>query len=591
MRAFRGKFLLLVVLVPVAASGTMCGREVAVPAHEPQHLLKVRPDGPPPPIAAVESEGVTRHALLSSARYFVHLPTKAVLAFALAAQTPVGVETRGFVRLAVKVDGKEVGERRINPRTERGFRDMTIEFEGPGRRGLLELELSLRNGRGDALPIPSGTTLAVADPLLLDVSGLRGRRGVILVSIDTLRRDHVGIYGHPKATSPAIDELGRQGLVVDDAVSVSSWTLPAHVSMVTSLEPSAHGAIDLDHAFNRRAPTLAVMFHQAGWLTQAVTSHLYVSSKFGFDEGFDRFDYAFDRKADEVADRAISFLDHVGPRPFFLFLHFYDVHLDYTPPEDTLRIMEPVPYTGGISGTRASLFAHLDRATLDPRDLAHVLALYDAEIRHVDDELRRVFAHLRDLGLAGTTLVAVTADHGEEFLDHGNWEHRATLYEELIRVPLVFNGPGIAAGQRLAAQASLLDVAPTILDWARLPPLPAARGQSLLRPLPAGRETYGETEFGAGSTRKRFLRGGAASWKTVLSFKVRDGTPAGEEWFDLAQDPRELRSTPPPKAAADVLRARLVKRWQDAVRQGQGAVPVDLSSEQIEQLRALGYIR
>lgn len=591
MRAFRGKLLLLVVLGPVAAASTTCGREVPAPAQPPQHLLKLPPDGPAPTIATVEAEGVTRQALLSSARYSVHLPTRAVLAFSLALQAPRGVETRGFVHLAVRVDGKEAGERRINPRTEQGFRDMTLEFAGPGRRGLLELELSLRNGRGETLPVPAGTTLAVADPLLLDVSALGDRRGVILVSIDTLRRDHVGLYGYAKPTSPAIDGLGRQGLAADDAVSVSSWTLPAHFSMVTSLDPSAHGAVDLDHAFNRRAPTLAVMFRQAGWLTQAITSHLYVSSKFGFDEGFDGLDYAFDRKAEEVADRAISFLDHAGPRPFFLFLHFYDAHLDYAPPEETLRIMEPVPYTGEIAGTRSSLFAHMNRAALDPRDLAHILALYDGEIRHVDDELRRVLARLKDLGLEGTTLVAVTADHGEEFLDHGSWEHRATLYEELIRVPLVFKGPGIAAGQRLAAQASLLDVAPTILDWAHLPPLPSARGLSLLRPLPANREAYGETEFGAGSTRKRFLRGGASSWKTVLSFKARDGAPAGEEWFDLAKDPLEARSVPPPKAAADALRARLLKRFQDAVRQGHGAIPVDLSPEQVEQLRALGYIK
>ncbi len=591
MLAFRRRHFALAVLVPLAAASTTCGRGAPVPAHAPQYLLKLKADGTPPAVAAVEAQGIKRQALLSSARYVVHLPTKGVLAFSLAAVAPAGSELRGFARVSVKVDGKEVGERHINPRTEPGFRDMSLEFAGPGRSGALELELSLRNGRGEALPLPEGATLAIADPLLLDVSRLEDRRGVILISIDTLRRDHVGLYGYRPPTSPAIDDLGRQGLVADDAVSVSSWTLPAHFSMVTSLDPSAHGAIDLDHTFNRRAPTLAVMFRQAGWLTQAITSHLYVSPKFGFDEGFDAFDYNFNRQADEVADHAISFLDHAGPRPFFLFLHFYDAHLDYTPPEETLRLMEPVPYKGGLEGTRASLFAHLSRAALDPRDLAHVLALYDGEIRHVDDQVRRVLVHLKDLGLDATTLIAVTADHGEEFMDHGSWEHRATLYEELIRIPLLFKGPGIAAGQRLSAQVSLLDVAPTILDWAHLTPLPSARGQSLLRPLPNGREAYGETEFGAGSTRKRFLRGGASSWKTVLSFKVQGGSSSGEEWFDLAKDPLEQRNAPPPAAAADAVRARLVKRWQDAVRQGQGAVPVDLTPEQIEQLRALGYIR
>ena len=590
MATFRGRLSLLVLLLPLIAPTATCIREA--PPHAPQRLLRIAPEGASPTIAAVVAGGVERQALLSSARYRVHLPTKALLAFSLAAQAPPDAETRGFLYLTVRADGKEVGERRINLRTERSFRDATLEFDGPGRRGLLELELSLRSGSGQPRPVPPGTTLAVADPLLLDTSGLADRRGVILISIDTLRRDHLGLYGYDKPTSPALDALGRQGLVADDAVSVSSWTLPSHFSMVTSLEPAAHGAIDNGHTFNRRAPTLAVMFREAGWLTHAVTSHLYVSEQYGFDEGFEALDYAFDRRAREVADRAISFLDRVGPRPFFLFLHLYDPHLNYNPPPETLRILEPEPYTGGMKGNRSS-FARRTRASTDPRDLAHLLALYDAEIRHADDELGRVFARLRDLGLEETTLIAVTSDHGEEFLDHDAWEHRSTLYEELIRIPLLFRGPGIERGRRLPAQASLLDVAPTILDWARMPPLPTARGQSLLRPLPH-REAYGETELGKGipkgMTRKLFLRGGASSWKAILTFEPKDGTPVGEEWFDLAADPRETRTAPPPEAAAAALRSRLLKRWQDARRQGEGAMPVDLSPEQLEQLRALGYV-
>lgn len=547
------------------------------------------PQGTPPATGVIRIAGVERQALLSSARYRAFLPTRAVLAFSLAAKAPAEID--GFLHLRVVADGKELAQRRINLRTERGFRDTTVEFDGPGRTGLLEFDLSYRSGSGRPRALPEDLTLAVAEPLLLDVSRLDDRRGVILVSIDTLRRDHVGLYGHDKPTTPTIDALGGLGLVAEDAVSVSSWTLPSHISMVTSLEPAAHGAVDQDHAFDRRSPTLAAVFQQAGWLTHAVTSHLYVSQKYGFDEGFDALDYQFDRPAREVADRAITFLDRVGPRPFFLFLHFYDPHLDYQPPPTTLEIMEPEPYVGDVEGNRKSLYGHRGRTNIEPRDLAHILALYDGEIRNVDDELGRVLSRLQGLGLAGTTLIGVTSDHGEEFLDHDSWEHRDTLYEEIIRIPLLFAGPGVTRGLRLRAQASLLDVAPTILDWAHLPPLPAARGQSLLQPVAAGREAYGETDMGKDMKRKLFLRGGASSFKTILTFEPADGSPLSEEWFDLAADPHETRNTRPSEASAAALKSRLLTRWQTARRQGRPGDPVGLSAEQIKQLRALGYIK
>jgi hypothetical protein len=507
-----------------------------------------------PQVVELETEGrARRKALTRSARFRVPVPRQALLVFSLGAPAADEEEARGFFHLEVRVSGKAVGERRINVRTERGFRATSLSFEGPGRTAELELQLSLRAGSGETRPVPPGLTLAVADPMLLDRGALAERRGAVLISIDTLRRDHVGLYGYPKPTTPRLDALGREGAVFDDAVSVSSWTLPAHFTMMTSVEPAAHGAVDSKHGFNHRVPTLGRMLRDAGYVTQAITSHLYVSKEYGFDDGFDGLDYAYDRKGREVADRALAFLDGVDERPFFLFLHFYDPHWHYDPPPDLLRIFEPEPYQGRITGNWWKL-KFWTRDTTKPADLAHLLALYDGEIRYADGQVGRVLDRLKERGLDRSTLVVLTSDHGEEFLEHGAWEHQRTLYEEQIRIPLVL------------------------------------RGRSLLRPLEA-RQAYGETDHGLNETRKLFLRDGAGRAKAILTFDRASGEPRGEEWYDLGSDPHETSSTPPPEAAAARLKSSLLQRWQAARRQGEGGTPVALSPEQIEQLRALGYIQ
>src|SRR6185436_16460641 len=154
-----------------------------------------------------------------------------------------------------------------------------------------------------------------------------------------------------------------------------------------------------------------------------------------------RLDFHQDRKAIDVAERAIDLLDRLGDRPFFLFLHFYDPHWHYDPPETTRRLFER-PYQGTITGVWGD-FSKRKEVTAADRD--HLIDLYDGEIRYVDDELGRVLDHLRKRGLDGGTLLVVTSDHGEEFREHGAWEPQRTLYEEVTRIPLMFRGPGVAA--------------------------------------------------------------------------------------------------------------------------------------------------
>jgi arylsulfatase A-like enzyme len=272
-------------------------------------------------------------------------------------------------------------------------------------------------------------------------------------------------------------------------------------------------------------------------------------------------------------------------KPFFLFLHFYDPHWHYDPPTETLRLFEQA-YAGGLTG-RWGDFSRRTRENVKPQDLAHLLALYDGEIRFTDDQLGRVLDHLHERGLDASTLVLATSDHGEEFLEHGSWEHQKTLYEEVIRIPMMLRGPRVPR-RREPAQASLLDVAPTLLDWAGLQPPPSMVGRSLLRP-PGERETYGETDHTIDGTRKLFLRGGQGRWKAILSLSKDGAAVQREEWFDLAKDAAEQTSRPPAASSADAIRQRAISRWR-ADRAGASGPKVELSPEQRERLRALGYV-
>jgi arylsulfatase A-like enzyme len=528
--------------------------------------------------------GDARPALLETASWSLRLPPRPLLTFGIGLAWAGEGAPPGWYRLAVRADGRVLAERTLNPRAARGWRDVSVPLERIGRKATLEFELRFTDRAGAPIPLPAGMLLGVADPTVHSLDDYGKARGVLLVSIDTLRRDHVGAYGYARPTTPRLDALAREGLLADDAVSTSSWTLPAHVSLLTSLDPGAHGGVDMEHGFDGRVPTLAEALRQAGFATQAVSSHLYVSAVYGLDRGFDHLDFHQDRKATDVADRAVDLLDRHGDRPFFLFLHFYDPHWHYDPPAAT-RAMFERPYRGDVTGLWQD-FSKRERVS--PADVDHLLDLYDGEIRYADDEVGRVLDHLKARGLDRSTLVVVTSDHGEEFQEHGSWEHQKTLYEEVVRIPLVVHGPGVPA-RREPAQVSLLDVAPTVLAWAGLPAWPHAAGRSLLT-SPGAREAYGETDHTDDGTHKLFLRGAQGRWKAIVSLSRADRTVRATEWYDLASDPAEQRPAAPPPDVAEALRRRAVGRWQQGRAASAPGKAVALTPEQRDRLRALGYV-
>jgi arylsulfatase A-like enzyme len=422
---------------------------------------------------------------------------------------------------------------------------------------------------------------------------------ILLISIDSLRADHLHCYGYPRATSPNLDALAEEGARFETVISPTSWTLPAHMTLLTSLPPEKHGVITNHLRLASGIETIPQHLQRSGYATAGFVSTTYLDGLYGFSRGFDVYDDytilrvagAKSRKAvtsGMVADHAIRWVEQHSAsspqQPFFLFLHFFDVHYDYNPPLPFARMFDGT-YRGPATGN-----VDLVRSGMQQRDVDHVVALYDGEIAWVDWNVGRIVAALRAHGLLDNTIVAVTADHGEEFLDHGQSGHFKTLYDEVLRVPLIIRYPKrVAAGRRVAGQVRLMDVAPTLLSLAgvRLPhsrvPTEARGLGCLLKPDAPAKPTPLLPAFGD-------LKGEMASLRTADAKLIVDLRTHREELYDLARDPYErhnIDAENEPKA--EELRA-LLDRWR-AATPASSTGEVELDPEEKESLKSLGYIR
>jgi arylsulfatase A-like enzyme len=327
---------------------------------------------------------------------------------------------------------------------------------------------------------------------------------VVLIGVDTLRPDHLGCYGYPRSTSPNVDRLADQGVRFENVVSQAPWTLPSFATVLTSLYPTQHGAgivgsgtSHFGTSMRTSFPPLAMTLLKAGYTTGAIINGPALSPEYGVDRGFEFYDGVKDwqaRPADRVTLDALKWIDEQRDKPFFLFVHYFDPHVPYEPPPPYDEIFDP-GYRGRVGlgfdrDTYAQARQELSR-TDDPRaaaDWNHLRALYDGEIAFTDAAVGDLIAGLEERGLRKNTLIVFLSDHGEEFFDHGGFEHGHTLYNELLRVPLVFSLPGVVPGGAcVGTQVRLLDVMPTILDLAGVEPESRLEGVSL-RSLMHGRK-------------------------------------------------------------------------------------------------------
>jgi arylsulfatase A-like enzyme len=288
---------------------------------------------------------------------------------------------------------------------------------------------------------------------------------VILLSIDTLRADHVGAYGYERDTTPFIDSLAERGTRFAHARSASPWTLPSHSTMLSGQLPIHHGAVDSGGGLPEDLPLIQERFQAAGYATGAAVATLFVGRRFGFARGFDAFeDFDVTNKnnlkgtvdAEDVFKAATDFVRGREGESVFLFLHLYDVHYPYEAPGDWEQKFDR---KGTEKDLRYKNYFRYQKHPVKAEQMAHQVAQYDEEIAYVDDQLRQLIAQFQAAGR--DPLIIVTSDHGEEFGERGSWGHAHTLNPEQLRVPLIIAGPGVKT-QVIEETVGLQDLAPTL---------------------------------------------------------------------------------------------------------------------------------
>ena len=436
---------------------------------------------------------------------------------------------------------------------------------------------------------------------------LQSAPNVLFIIVDTLRADHLSMYGRSPVETPALDSLARNGTVFESAFSHASWTKPAVASLLTSLYPTSHGAVLKPSRLPDSVVTVAEAFSGFGYTTGAIVTNINLTPSFNFQQGFDEFhylapDYLFGaadstsrlllyevarrvagalgavrpgqayQPADIVNRAGLEWLDRHGQERFFLWLHYMDPHDPYFMHPDDGRAIA--------------------RATTphpEPELKAEIERRYRSEVAYLDRELGELFEELRRRDLDENLLIVLTSDHGEEIQDHGGWWHGLTLYDEMIHIPLVARWPkgSRPAPARVSSQARAIDVAPTMLSYVGAPVPPSMIGENLVEEPNASRVVFAEEDH-EGNVITAVRTGG---FKLI---RANAGNPRGLdelELYHVRADPKELTTLAEaePKRA-QLLLGDLIALELEAQSNARTGEVVEISDTDCERLRALGYV-
>ncbi len=428
-------------------------------------------------------------------------------------------------------------------------------------------------------------------------------KNVVLIIVDTLAVDFLDAYNIDRATSSNIDALAKSGTTFERAYSPSSWTKPSVSSIFTGVMPTVHGVRTINDVLPSEFNTLAERLKEREFKTAGFVSHTLISPALGYAQGFDQYDTIPFKgnvhnviSSEKVTDMGVSWLKDSlkdsakGDKPpFFIFLHYFDPHNNYKHHEKFDRTSW---YKGELTPGIDIRQLRKKSSTFTNDDIRYLRGLYEEEIAHTDHEIGRFLKTLNELGLTDETLIILTADHGEELMDRGFIGHSRTLYDELIRVPLIFSLPGKIKSQRISEPVGTLDILPTILDFFGARRDEVFRGASLKDSLLSGTapplaNVYSEVDFRSNAIKSYKISVVQGSKKLIL-----DKPTKKMELYDLKLDPKELINLADvDKKTVDELSPLLLSYEVEQNKEvRKEAPPPERSPEEIEQLKSLGYL-
>ena len=432
---------------------------------------------------------------------------------------------------------------------------------------------------------------------LADISGRYPGYNIIIISIDTLRADHLGTYGYKRNTSPTVDSIARESIVFENAFAVRGLTWPSLTSMLTSLYPISTNVRENGQLLNDTFITLPEILKEYNYTSAAFLANFCKAGRYGFDS-------RACTKGDDVriTKGALGWLDKNYDRKFFLWIHYMNPHSPYTPPEKYASLFvdsEYAGYTRNYTGNQSFLMSiTLNKTRLTPGDLNYIVSLYDGEVRSTDDQVRQIYQKLDTLGLLDNSIIIITADHGEELYQHNYYFfHGCSVYDSVLHIPLIIRLPDKAiSGERVGAVVSNVDIAPTLLDLANISSPHFFEGRSLVQAVltPEGWENIALSEWGEDIKAIR-----TPEWKYIYNPENIRPVCVGnitvelerEELYNTATDPNETINVVSryPGAAAS-LKKELMDRYKPNKLLNETGAPIEADEETKERLRALGYL-
>ena len=445
---------------------------------------------------------------------------------------------------------------------------------------------------------------------------------IVLITIDTLRADHLSCYGYERETTPNIDKIASKGFVFKDVIAPSSWTSPSMVSLFTSVYPINHGIVKgfiqekkivNQEVFSDELITLAEILRSRGYATFGVASNLHLCEDYGFARGFDYFKCLSFHPAPSVNKTLSLWEKEIGEADkFFLWLHYFDPHHYYRARSPWIEQYAPESLTHELKlykKSKEELFALIPMLREEDKALSNLVALYDSEVNYVDYHIGEI---IQKFGFDEDTLLIITSDHGEEFLEHGMLGHAHNLYGETIDIPLIIRLPGQEEGETIDRQASLLDIMPTILTLFEIPLSEQILGESLLtkkgqvRELP-DRILFSELQKG-NHNMKAIL---TSEWKYIHNRKgtiekIYDWVKKAlkEDWrylfnyedpvvglYNRKQDPHEKENLIKENSSVSATLKEQLLQWVNTSHSYPATkITVSPSQELQDKLKALGYI-